>query len=917
MLYKVIACIVAVGLAAGQFIFFRGAHAQAFLISGLFLMLGIAVVAYERAQRADRITQLNIAPVLKPVMGIVAAATGMYFTDISAAVSMIFFVASGIILLFSVRQGEGIFSGFDIPGENKPVQNWEPWFFFVLLAVSAFVRMYNIGDFPEIAGGNEGLILGNCRRLISPGEGYAPHIGGGTDWPTFTYYVGIIFGKIFGWSIGNFRLSSALFGVISIATFYFLTRMITSPFAAAVGSVMYSFYLPHIITSRFFVTPVTILLIPQIVCLGLIFAGARTGKWFFFLTAGLACGYSMHGYVPGRGVILIFGIWFLFMLATRQRLFHNFLNVLLFAAGFIIVASPVIYFALKHPDQYWNYVSSVNPTRGGGIKGYYTRITGMIPLFTSMLYTKSACDFFWHIPYKPLLDMVSGTLFSAGIFLCTVSFWKPVPSALLAIFIGGMVPGLLGGGSSVNPNAVRTVLTYPVIFIFISIAVDRVLKVAFDQDSKYLKWTAVAAGIAVAGWSCYTGIDQLLKWGDNPGLMINENHQLYLMGKLQKKNMRAEMVVTPLYASADAAGVYIPFGTVINIRKNIDDMFIMKKGMDYALSIEPFYTDLMPLFRKCFPNAEITTDMEKDPGHPFYTSMKLLEGHRKHVETYVPSVYSNSVYIPASDVADFQTMLFYDGGKDKRVRVFGGSNFAENNRDRNIILRGALLIPEAAVTDVNNSEPVILGVRWPKWDIKVDSKLVPREKPVRLDSGVHFIEISGRVPSDAAGDLPLVVTQGGKNLVEAGLVVAMAGGFGAVSYHTPGKGTWDRPYTYSHSMLTPNKKMYDGNSMQLPFSLRVECYMKVPETGDYYIMGNPDNKIRLVVDGKETYNNMNENLRETRQLIHLTKDKPVKVTGYQLVEGVPSTRRCFTIRVGKNNDTELFLAPYEWFIREK
>jgi 4-amino-4-deoxy-L-arabinose transferase-like glycosyltransferase len=792
----------------------------------------------------------------------------------------------------------------------------EPWFVFALFLATSWLRLYKLGDIPPVAGGNEGLILGNCAVLINKGAPYMPHIGGGTDWPTFTYYVGIIFAKILGWDIANFRISSAIFGIISVISLYFLIRRLTSPLAAAISSIMYTVFLTHLITSRFFVPVASLLFIPHIICLAILLTAIKKPDWRLYLAAGLACGYSLQGYFPGRGVILLFLGWFLWMFITRQKLFHKPSNFFIFLGGFVLVASPVIYFAIVHPDGYWNYVQSVNPNNNGGLISYFKMIISRIPLYTGMFYRQSACEVFWHLPYKPLFDPVVSVLFSSGLFLSFFAFWKPVPSALLILFLGSMIPGLLGGGSSVQPNSIRALMAFPLIFIFCAYSFERIKRIFYGTGRKWLYLAVIAAGVISSIWSFQNGIREFFKWSVNPGLLINEHHELYLAGINIKKHPDAVLFETPLFSAADAAGVYIPMGKKVNIKKTIDEMLVFPDYSDYLICLDPFYTDLTGIFKTNFPDAVIDVYREDKnrENDPYYTSMKLNQGYKRQVDKYAPFIFLSTVYIPKQDVIDFQTML-YTGipGDTHRVRVFGGSDFAGKYSGKKISLRGAFIIADTAVNDLNNKQPAIFSIAWKGWTLMVDG--IPRNfgGKIQADGGIHFFQVSGVVPAGSKGDIPLMLLQGNVNLGLKGQIAAVDGKFGTHVYHTPGANNWDKPYTYSYRLPGPNLKMYDGMSMPLPFSLREESFMNVPVDGDYLITGNSENRSKIIIDGTIVFDNMADPLNAATKSVKLYSGHPVKIVVLQTVEGIPSGQRAVTILVKGPGMENPVLAPYEWF----
>jgi len=844
----------------------------------------------------------------------VLAVIASLLSKTSSSDSVILFVVSGALLFLARPEGKSFFAFFELPDERRDMAKWEPVFVFGLLLISGFIRLFDTGNLHPVGTGGEGLILGNCYYLAAKGSAYTPHVGGGTDWPTLTYYIGIIFAKMLGWDIANLRMSSGLLGTLSIIAFYFLARRITSPFSAALASLMYTVFMPHLCMSRQFVGPLTILFLPHIVSLGIILAARDMKKWYLYLAAGLALGYSLHGYVPGRGVFVIFIVWFLFMAMTGKTIFRKASNMVIFWGGFLLIASPVIYFALKYPQQYWGYVNSVNPNKTGGIKQYFTQLVNSVPLYAGMFYTKSAWDIVMHFPYEPLFDRVTGAVFGAGFFMCVFAFWKPLPSLLLAMFIAGMMPAMLGGGSTIPPNAQRALLTYPVIFLICAYAFERI-KQAFGNSWKPVRYAVSVLSIVAAVWVFHNGFTQyFVKFVKSPATRNNAGYHLYLMGKEIKKHIKAETHVTPFFVGNDTFLIYVPPGKRLDVQPYLHEMLCLKKDSDHLILLCPFYINSLDIFRESFPDAVITTYRE-DPKYindKYYTDFVIHQGGRRHIDDFVPYVFMHSVYVPMSNVVDFQScMLEGDAGQGKRVRTFNGSGFGTANKGKKMKLSGAVILPEESYFS-NDNKPVTFEMGWKGWSLVLDGKMVPFGKCLKVEGGVHFFTLSGTVPENGSGDLPLLVSYGDRDLSKEGRLVALAKPLGAVLESVRGQNNWDKPAENTHRVLVSNLRLYDGVFMHLPFSLKEKAFLKVPESGEYEITGNGNNRSKILVNGVTVFDNLDDPARPQITPIKLYKGEKARVEIRANIEYTPSYLRALTLYIKGPGMREKILAPAEW-----
>jgi hypothetical protein len=276
-----------------------------------------------------------------------------------------------------------------------------------------------------------------------------------------------------------------------------------------------------------------------------------------------------------------------------------------------------------------------------------------------------------------------------------------------------------------------------------------------------------------------------------------------------------------------------------------------------------------------------------------------------------------SVLIPAGDIEDFQSMLYVRGvsGGFTRARVFKNSGFGEKFAGNKTLMRGALLIKENDIVS-NKEPPVVFSMGWKGFSLKIDNKNVRFGVPAAFDSGVHFFELSGTVPGDAKGDLPFEAMQEKTSLAAEGCITAMNEPCGARILQIPGPNNWDKPYSYSHRLMLFAYDMYDGLTMQLPFSMKTVAMMRVPVTGEYEITGNGNNRFRIIVAGKTVYENMNDWMKPVKSVVTLEKGRPVKVEVMQLVEGVPQKTRALTVYVKGPGMAEPELAPYDWFYPE-
>ncbi|HPD19433.1 MAG TPA: glycosyltransferase family 39 protein, partial [Candidatus Goldiibacteriota bacterium] len=218
------------------------------------------------------------------------------------------------------------------------------------------------------------------------GRNYIPYMPDDqVNWSTFVFYLGLFFTKLFGYNIGSVRIPSAIFALLSVLAFYFLLRRITSPVTAALITPLFMANECFISLSRQFY-PVTVLFLAPLLGAYFIIEGLHKNKWYYFLLSGLAVGYSLHGYLSGRPIVLTFIIW-LFVLFIIYKNKNILKYSAVFLAGFAITALPVIWTSIVKPDVAWHYVHFTDPRKGADIFGRIDQFLDAIIPHLRLFYT--------------------------------------------------------------------------------------------------------------------------------------------------------------------------------------------------------------------------------------------------------------------------------------------------------------------------------------------------------------------------------------------------------------------------------------------------------------------------------------------------------------------------------------------------
>jgi 4-amino-4-deoxy-L-arabinose transferase-like glycosyltransferase len=275
----------------------------------------------------------------------------------------------------------------------------------------------------------------------------------------FFYVAGALMRGL-GPSLFTLRLAAAYFGLLTVATIYWLGRALLADrrvavFAAALLAV--SFW--HLLFSRLGFRAISQPLL-QALAVAALFRGLQRPRWHWFVLAGLFLGLTAYTYLAAR----LFPIPLLLALvpvlaAGRQRLGQ--LSVVALVAA--LVVAPLLLYFVRHPDAFWVRIDQVAPETSLGTGESYVRSLGMFFL---------AGDPYWrfNIPGKPLFDWLWGGLGVAGwisLFWRWRRWWYDWQKAsvilLMVVPFLMILPTALASGEIV-PSNLRAIGLLPFVF---------------------------------------------------------------------------------------------------------------------------------------------------------------------------------------------------------------------------------------------------------------------------------------------------------------------------------------------------------------------------------------------------------------------------------------------------------------------
>ncbi len=813
-----------------------------------------------------------------------------------AELSLIFFIIASVFMAITVYLNKDIFGNYgEINYKQIKMATWEKWFFFFFLILIIVMRLYKLNDFPPGVHGHEAIIVSNCDGF-NKGK-FVWHMGAGAEWPTTTAYQGLFFAKIFGWNIGSFRIEGAIWGVLSIIAFYFLARQLVSPVSAAFASVLYSANFTHLLISRNFLAS-AILLVAPVLGLYFLIKGIKTKNFYDFLISGIAIGLSLHGYIPGRVIPLVFLAWLFYLIIFDRKNLPSFSNLFWLLIGFFIIAGFIIFMAIKEPDIYWEYLKSVDPNkRSNSIIGYFKTFFDYLPIHSGMFHIKADSDISFHIANEPILDQISGLLFPLGFFVSLLFFFKPIPAFFIGIFIAGMIPSMLGGGCSPQPNIRRMIVALPAIYMLSAFASDIIIKVFEKNKNKILNFFVITLVFLSANFSIGKVIyDYFYRFFNYHPQLVEISHHLYIAGKEIEKYLKKYKdikIIASRYIFSNSSNVIlIPKNTDYSLIKSPEEFLFSGKAENKLIFLEPFYESIKAQINILIPDAEIELFKQKE--NKF---VNIDNNLNKEVDPYNKSKYIMKIFMPEKSFDDFRKIIC----KYNNEIIMVAPDSEELKRK--FLNKEVELFFGIYLKQKQDNVKVTSGDN--KWNIKIDGIVVRHGNNLTLEQGIHYFNLKGVITEK----FEIKINNDTQNLFLPENIFASEKPYGAVLYYMNGARAWDRKPEIIKSLFFYPKRFYDVTEFPVPFSVKFKGILKPDKTGKYLFKIESNAQCRIFLDNKIVFNNLENNIQTME--IELDKNKSYELTADFQVEG-GELNRTFLIYYKTRDMREWTMLPSNW-----
>lgn len=369
--------------------------------------------------------------------------------------------------------------------------------------------------------------------------------------PLYLYVAGGM-ARVLGNTIFALRLTSAFFGLLTIAATYWLGReMLADRRIALLAAALLAISFWHVLFSRLGFRVISQPLL-QALAVAALFRGLRGGRWPWLWFAGLLVGLSAYTYLAARlfPVLLAFALLPLLLDAgTRPVRLRQLAFVALVA---FLTALPLLAWFYFNPDAFWVRIGQVAPGESG------LSLTESLARSFAMFFLRGDPYLRFNLPGRPLFDFVTGGLLLVGWLFGLLRYrrfpydWQRAAVLLLLLAPLVMILPTALATNEIVPSNLRAMGLIPFIFFLPPIGLIALLR---DVERRFgrppltraVSW--VALFILLAGGT-YTQYLYFNHWATQDELLlINDGDLTAAAGWLDDT-----LAATPL---AERPAVYV------------------------------------------------------------------------------------------------------------------------------------------------------------------------------------------------------------------------------------------------------------------------------------------------------------------------------------------------------------------------
>ncbi|MGQ9683911.1 MAG: glycosyltransferase family 39 protein, partial [Anaerolineae bacterium] len=324
-----------------------------------------------------------------------------------------------------------------LPAEGIRI-SWHAVLLLLIVAVGAFLRLYQLDMIPREMGVDMPLKYENAREILQ-GQFmiFCPRYPGRES---LFFYLLALYGRIFGLSFFAIKFTTAWLGIVTIPALYGVARYLYNREVGIVAAALLAVNKWHVILSR---SGYRSIMVPLFIVL-LIWTTVRAlrhGRSSDFALAGVVLGLGMYTY---NSFWIVPALWAAVLAAEialhgRGALRTYGWGLLALGLGALLVYLPLAYYALEYPREYWFRVASRVTGMEAAVTSSPLRIlAGNLWRAAGMFNQTGDGVFYMNVPHQRQFGVVSAVLLAAGVGYALWR-WRRGHHAMLLIVLSGMI----------------------------------------------------------------------------------------------------------------------------------------------------------------------------------------------------------------------------------------------------------------------------------------------------------------------------------------------------------------------------------------------------------------------------------------------------------------------------------------------
>lgn len=411
--------------------------------------------------------------------------------QLSQHLQMLFLFGGGLLIAY----GFGGFSG--IQWKNFTQRLYTP--LWIIIAIAAFLRVYNLAESVHIMVDELHFYDGVIRLWQQPNLPMLQYLDGIAQFPHVFSYFEQITVALFGADFFGIRLTSAIFGILTVPAVYLFGRAIGDHKTGLIAAALLAVFPPHIHFSKLALNNIADPLFGAL-AFGFLVSALRYNRQRDYVLAGLSLGFTAYFYEGGRLVFAgVFFMWLAYMLVAA-RPFKHIRSMVLMTVLALAILFP--YYAYTFSQS-----GSLAPrVANQGALGYLTRDletmsifqvainhwnVAMFPTISHLLYSPDDSFFY----YGGAIGIIHWFLVPFYLLGLAYSLFRMGTSGVLLLLLN--VFAIFGLSLAIPSDwTVRYVVIFPILVVTMAVGLRYPLEAVFGDLFKR-RWGQIAFALLI------------------------------------------------------------------------------------------------------------------------------------------------------------------------------------------------------------------------------------------------------------------------------------------------------------------------------------------------------------------------------------------------------------------------------------